>query len=238
MVGIGPGGPEDRTRRAEKAIGVSSVVVGYTRYLSLIEDITSGKRLISTGMTKEIERCANALDLAEKGEIVSLVSSGDSGVYGMAGLALEMKIKKGLNVDIEICPGVTAATAAAALLGAPLMIDFAVISLSDLLVPWELIKKKLEAVAGADLATVIYNPKSKKRSTLINEAAEIFRQYRPGHTPVGVVTSAGTQEQNAVISDLDSFLELDINMRSVVIIGSLSSFVSDGQFITPRGYKL
>lgn len=238
MVGIGPAAPDDRTRRCERAIAESSVIVGYARYLKLIEDITPGKRLISTGMTKETQRCEKALELAEQGEIVSLVSSGDPGVYGMAGLALQIKQQRNYRVCINICPGVTAATAAASLLGAPLALDFAVISLSDILVPRETIRNRLEAVAKADLVTALYNPKSKKRESLIVEAADIFLSHRRPQTPVGIVTAAGTRDETVNLSDLESFLDLEINMRSVVIVGNSSSYSLHGLFITPRGYKL
>ncbi len=238
MVGIGPGGPADRTRRAEAAIAASGVVAGYKRYLDLIEDLTAGKELISSGMTKERERCRAALERAEQGATVSLVSSGDSGIYGMAGLAVELAASEGKDVSIEIVPGVTAATATAAALGAPLMLDFACISLSDLLVPWESIRQRLEAVASADLVVALYNPRSKKRTEQLEKAASIFLKYRPGSTPVGVGTAVGTEDERIVLSDLDSFLNLEITMRSIVVIGNRSSKIIDGFFITPRGYTV
>lgn len=238
MVGIGPGGPADRTRRAEAAIAASTVVAGYKRYLDLIADLTDGKELISSGMTKERERCRAALQRAEEGSVVALVSSGDAGIYGMAGLAVELASSEGRHVSIEIVPGVTAATATAAALGAPLMLDFACISLSDLLVPWDSIKRRLEAVASADLVVALYNPRSKKRTQQLEEAAAIFLKYRSGHTPVGVGTAVGTEEQRIVLSDLDRFLALEITMRSIVVIGNRSSKIVDGFFITPRGYSV
>lgn len=238
MVGIGPGGPADRTHRAEAAIAASSVVAGYKRYLDLIEDLTAGKELISSGMTKERERCRAALERAEVGATVSLVSSGDSGIYGMAGLAVELAASEGRNVSIEIVPGVTASTATAAALGAPLMLDFACISLSDLLVPWGSIRQRLEAVASADLVVALYNPRSKKRTEQLEEAASIFLKYRPGSTPVGVGTAVGTEDERIVLSDLGTFLDLEITMRSIVIVGNRSSKIIDGFFITPRGYSV
>jgi precorrin-3B C17-methyltransferase len=237
-VGIGPGGSLDRTRRAERAIAESDVVVGYKRYLDLISDLTSGKELISSGMTKETERCRAAIRKAEQGATVALVSSGDAGVYGMAGLALELIHDSGSHLTVEIIPGVTAATATAARLGAPLMLDFACVSLSDLLVPWSTIRKRLEAVAAADLVVALYNPRSKKRRDQLDEAASIFREHRAGTTPVGVGTAIGTHEEALALSDLDHFLDLEINMRSIVIVGNNSSRVTDGWFITPRGYKM
>jgi precorrin-3B C17-methyltransferase len=212
--------------------------VGYKRYLDLIEDLTSGKQLVSSGMTKETERCRAAVDLASKGEIVSLVSSGDPGVYGMAGLALEMAQQSDSTLPIEIVPGVSAAGAAAAAFGAPLMLDYACVSLSDLLVPWSQIKRRLEAVAEVDLVVALYNPRSRKRVSQLEEAAEIFRKFRAGTTPVGIGTGVGTDEQHLSLTDLDHFLDFEINMRSVVIIGNTTSKVCGNWFITPRGYKL
>jgi precorrin-3B C17-methyltransferase len=236
VVGIGPGGPLERTRRAEEAIAASTVVAGYTRYVELVADLTAGKELISTGMTQEVERCHLALARAKEGKTVSLVSSGDPGVYGMAGLVLELAATEGSGVPIEIVPGVTAASALAARLGAPLMCDFAVLSLSDLLVPWETIRKRLEAVAAADLVAALYNPRSQKRTRQLDEAAEIFGRHRPGTTPVGIGTAVGTPEEKILLSDLDHFRELPIDMRSVVIIGNRSSRRIAGWFVTPRGY--
>jgi precorrin-3B C17-methyltransferase len=238
VVGIGPGGPLDRTPRAELALAQSQVIVGYKRYLDLIKDITEGKELISSGMTKETERCIAAIDRAAQGATVALVSSGDAGIYGMAGLALELAGGAGKSFPIEIVSGVTSATATAARLGAPLMLDFACISLSDILAPWSMIRQRLEAVAGADFVVALYNPRSKGRTRQLDEAAEIFRKYRNGATPVGVGTAVGTDEESILLSDLDHFLDLEINMRSIVIIGNRSSKIVDGWFITPRGYKV
>jgi len=237
-VGIGPGGPLDRTHRAEQAIAESQVVVGYKRYLDLITDLTDGKELVSSGMTKETERCEAAIRRAEEGATVALVSSGDSGIYGMAGLALQLANNAENPVSIEIIPGVTAATATAARLGAPLMLDFACISLSDLLVPWPTIRQRLEAVSAADLVAALYNPRSKKRTAQLEEAAMIFRKYRSGATPVGVGTAVGTDDESVSLSDLDHFLGLEINMRSIIIIGNSSSTNIAGWFVTPRGYKV
>jgi precorrin-3B C17-methyltransferase len=228
----------DRTRRAVEAIAASDCVVGYTRYVKLVSDLTAGKELIATGMTKEAERCRLALVRAGEGKIVSLISSGDPGVYGMAGLVLELAASEGIAVPIEIVPGVTAASALAARLGAPLMCDFAVLSMSDLLVPWEQIRRRLEAVAAADLVVAIYNPRSQKRTRQLAEAAAIFQRHRPGTTPVGIGTDLGSPEEQILLSDLDHFLELPITMRSVVIIGNRSSRRIAEWFVTPRGYGI
>jgi precorrin-3B C17-methyltransferase len=187
-------------------------------------------------MTREVERCRQALQHAAAGDVVALVSSGDPGVYGMAGLALELAEAQGLRVPIEIVPGVTAATAAAAALGAPLMLDFAAISLSDLLVSWELIRGRLEAVAAADLVVVLYNPRSKNRVRQLDEALEIFRAVRPGGTPVGIVTAAGQSGQSLVITDLDHAGEQQVDMRSIVVIGNSHTRRIDSWMVTARGY--
>jgi len=214
------------------------VVVGYKRYLELIADLTQGKELISSGMTQEKQRCLAALQRASQGETVALVSSGDAGMSGRAGLALEMASSEGIRVPVEIVPGVTSASAAAAKVGAPLMLDFACISLSDLLVPWETIRQRLEAVAQADLVVALYNPKSRRRSDQIEEAATVFRKHRPGTTPVAIGTAVGTEDEQIVLTDLEGFLSFTITMRSVVLIGNRSSKIIDGFFVTPRGYTL
>lgn len=238
MVGIGPGGKQDRTFRAEAAIVGSDCIVGYTTYLSFIQDLTQGKEVIATGMRKEVERCQVVLERAMAGKTVALVCSGDAGIYGMAGLLLQLAQAAKAPVPIEIIPGVTAASAAAALLGAPLMLDYATISLSDLLVPWDSIQRRLNAVADADMVTVLYNPKSKTRKTQLEEAVAIFRKYRQPATPVGIVSAAGSDEQEHLLTDLEHVLSADIHMRSVVVIGNSTSYISQGWFITPRGYKL
>lgn len=238
MVGIGPGGKEGRTRQAENAIKQSDVIYAYTRYIELTSDLLDGKEVIPSGMKQEVSRCLAALEKADQGNTVAILSSGDPGVYGMAGLTLQLAKEKNFNSPIEIVAGVSAANAAAAALGAPLMCDYACISLSDLLVPWQQIKNRLEKVAAADLVVALYNPRSKKRVKQLVEAAEIFKRSRPPQTPVAVATSVGTDDQTTVISDLDSFLDLDITMRSIVIIGNSTSEVYDDIFITKRGYKI
>jgi precorrin-3B C17-methyltransferase len=214
------------------------VIVGYGPYLDAIADLTAGQEIISSGMTHEVERCRQALARAAAGDVVSLISSGDPGIYGMAGLAIELAQSEELRVPIEIIPGVTAASAAAAALGAPLMLDFAVVSLSDLLVPWDTIRRRLHAFAEADLVVVLYNPKSKKRVKQIEETAEIFLASRPGRTPVGIVTSAGQDGQSLTVTDLEHMTEQDITMRSVVIIGNATTRLVDSWMVTARGYEL
>jgi len=214
------------------------VVVGYRPYLELIEDLTAGKELLSSGMRKETERCREALRRAAAGARVALVSSGDPGVYGMAGLAVELADAEGFDVEIEIVPGISAAGSAAARLGAPLMLDYACISLSDLLVPWEGICTRLEAVAAADLVVALYNPKSTKRVAQIEQAAAIFRKHRAGSTPVGICTAIGTDEEKQEIADLENFLDREITMRSIVIIGNATTRIIRGKMVTPRGYRV
>ena len=220
------------------AIARSQVVVGYSRYLAHIADLTAGKETVASGMTREEERCQTAIERACEGATVALVSSGDPGVYGMAGLAIEMGRRIAPELDIEIVPGVSSANAAAAAMGAPLMLDYAVISLSDLLVPWHMIRRRLEAVAAADLVTALYNPRSTKRIHQLQEAVEIFLRHRPAATPVGVGTAVGTPDEHIALTVLGDLLSLEINMRSIVIVGNTHSRSVNGRFITPRGYKI
>ena len=238
VVGIGPGGIQGRTHQAENAIEQSDVIFGYTRYIELASDLLDGKEVIPSGMRQEVDRCLAALEKADQGNIVAILSSGDPGVYGMAGLVLELAHEKGFAFPIEIVAGVSAANAAAASLGAPLMCDYACISLSDLLVPWDQIRHRLKKVAEADLVAALYNPRSRKRVKQLQEAADIFRQHRLPRTPVGVATAVGTEDEHTIISDLAGFLDLDIGMRSIVIIGNSTSKVYDDVFVTQRGYKI
>lgn len=238
MVGIGPGSVQDRTLRAIRAIESAQVVVGYTKYLKLIEDLTQGKQLISSGMTKESVRVKAALEQAVDGHIVALVSSGDPGVYGMAGLALEMKQALDLDIEIEVIPGISAANTAAARLGAPLMLDYACISLSDLLVEWSVIESRLEAAAAGDFVVALYNPRSHKRRRQLEEAVRIFKQKRSGHTPVGIVTGIGLEGETIIHTTLDRLLEQEVGMRSTVIIGNNTSLFNGTAMLTPRGYEL
>ncbi len=191
---------------------------------------------MSSGMTHERDRVAAALDLASKGACVALISSGDAGIYGMAGLALELATAKGMTVPIDIIPGITAASAAAARFGAPLMLDFATISLSDLLVPWDTIRKRIEAVAAADLVVVFYNPRSHRRRTQIEEARDILLRHRPTSVPVGIATAIGHPDETIELATLGDFLSRDFAMRSLLIVGNTTSRIHEGWFITPRGY--
>ncbi|MFP4455038.1 MAG: precorrin-3B C(17)-methyltransferase [Desulfonatronovibrio sp.] len=236
VVGIGPGNPLDRTIRAERTIRASDVVAGYDRYIEFVEDLLPGKEIISSGMTRERQRCQKAVEAALGGARVSLISSGDAGIYGMAGLALEMIQDMQVSLDIEIVPGVSAAQAGAAELGAPLMLDFACVSLSDLLVDWEEIEKRLEALAGADMVTVLYNPKSRKRTFQITRTAQIFMNHRPDQTLVGIARSASQPDQSIILTDLGRMLEAEMDMRTVVIIGNSRTKKAGPWMVTSRGY--
>jgi precorrin-3B C17-methyltransferase len=238
VVGIGPGGAQDRTRRAEAALLEADLVAGYDLYLDHVKDLLGGKETLSTGMTAEVGRCRAALRAAASGRKVALVSSGDAGIYGMAGLALEMAAKEGFEVPIEVVPGVSAASAAAAALGAPLMLDWACLSLSDLLVDWTTIRTRLEAVAAADLVAALYNPRSQRRVRHLEEAVEIFLGHRPPGTPVGIATALGAPEERTVITTLEGLCREEVGMRSLVIVGNRSTRVVGGRLLTPRGYAL
>lgn len=238
MIGIGPGHRLDRTRRAERALKASDTVVGYARYVDAVADLTAGKDVIRSGMRQEVERVRQALELAAEGRAVALVSSGDPGIYGMAGLALELAGAMDLDVSIEIVPGLTAASAAAAALGAPLMTDFAVISLSDLLVPWARIRARLDAVAKAGLVTVLYNPRSHKRTKPFRSALAIFRRHRPAHTAVGLVANASEDGQRVTLTDLKHVDESAVDMRTLVVIGNRDTRAIGGKMVTRRGYEV
>ena len=186
-------------------------------------------------MSEEVARCKRAIELARNGEVVSIISSGDPGVYGMAGLILELNE---YDIDVEVIPGISSVTAAAALVGAPLMHDFAVISLSDLMTPWELIERRLKAASEADFVIALYNPKSKKRTEHILKARDIMKSFKDKTTPVAIVTNANREGQTIVVTTLDDFTKEDIGMLSIVIIGNSETYISDNaQIITPRGYK-
>ncbi len=238
IVGLGPGGREEMTPRAISAIGKSGVVAGYGPYLKLLGELLAGKETISSGMGGEVERCLKALDAAAAGHIVSLVSSGDAGIYGMAGLALQLAAGRDNVPELEVIPGITAASTAAALLGAPLTHDFAVVSLSDLLTPWPLIEKRLRLAGEGDFVVVLYNPRSRGRETQLKRAREILLEYRRAETPVGVVRHGGRPGQSVQVTVLADLLSCRVDMHSTVIIGNSQSIVWRERMITPRGYKL
>ena len=234
VVGIGPGKKADMTFRAYEAMEKSDIIIGYKTYMDLIKEYYPGKKMKNSQMTKEVDRCIDVLKLAKEGKNVALISSGDAGVYGMAGIMLE--IADG-EVEVEIIPGVTATNAAAAIVGAPVMHDYVTISLSNLLTDWELIKKRLELAAQGDFVVSIYNPKSRGRVTQIEEAREIMLKYKPKTTPVAIVRNAGREDEEHVVTTLDEMLNHEINMLTIVIIGNANTFIKDGKMITPRGYS-
>ncbi len=240
VVGIGPGGLEEMTPKALRAIESAEVVAGYNTYIRLIEKILGGKKIIGRAMMQEIERSHLAIEEARKGRTVAVISGGDAGVYGMAGLVLGMilDLPEENRPQLEIIAGVSAVNAAAAILGAPLMHDFAIISLSDLMTPWELIKKRVRSAAESDFVIALYNPKSKRRVSQLAEVQKILLEFREKNTPVGIVTNAGREGESKIISTLENFIREEVNMFSLVIIGNSQTFVKAGFMLTPRGYKI
>lgn len=236
IVGTGPGGRGHLTEAAREAIGRASTIIGYRTYLDLIPELLTGKEVLSSTMMQEVERCRRALELAEAGAEIALVCGGDPGIYAMAGLVLELAAERQSEAAIEVVPGLAALNSCAARLGAPLMHDFAAISLSDLLTPWPVIEKRLSAAALADFVIVLYNPKSKKRGEHIVRARELILAHRAGTTPVGVVTAATRENETITLTTLEHLLEAEINMQSTVIIGNSTTFQWREFLITPRGY--
>ena len=240
MVGIGPGSDLHVTPAALSAIADAEFVIGYRTYIGLVEHLLAGKEVVQTGMTEEIGRARAAVERARDGAKVAIISSGDVGVYGMAGLVFEVLKeigwKKGASPELRIIPGITALNSCASLLGAPLVHDFCSISLSDLLTPWPVIARRLDGAASADFVIGLYNPASGRRTRQIVEAQKIIRKYREGSTPVGLVKSAYREMQHVVLTDLDNFLDYEIGMLTTVIVGSSNTFVFEGYMVTPRGY--
>ncbi len=243
-MGIGPGGLDHLTPLARRYLSLCDTVVGYTRYVELIRPLVGDKSILTSGMTQEVERCMEAVGLAGAGRRVCMVSSGDSGIYGMAGPLLEIALRDSAYLEgrytIEIVPGIPAFVACADLLGAPLMHDFAVISLSDILTPWDVIERRIETALEGDFVIVFYNPRSSKRRTQIIHAMEIVSTYRDGSTPVGIVRNATREAQEVIITSIKDFerhLE-GIDMVSTLIIGNSNTYTKQGRLITPRGYRI
>ncbi|OHW63446.1 cobalt-precorrin-3B C(17)-methyltransferase [Andreesenia angusta] len=234
VVGIGPGGRENMTLKALKAIEESEVLVGYSFYIELLGDLVKAKEVIKTGMRGELERCKAAIESARAGKTTAIVSTGDSGLYGMAGPIHEMAE----GVEIEVVPGISSAFSAAAELGAPIMHDFCTISLSDLLTPWETIESRLEMASKADFVIALYNPKSKTRTTQIERAFEIIREHKADSTPVGIVKNSGRFGKAVSTSTLGDTDFEDIDMMTVVIVGNKETYFKDGNIVTPRGYSI
>jgi precorrin-3B C17-methyltransferase len=241
VVGFGPGDFKHITTRAVEALQESDMIIGYKTYVELIKNLLTDQTVVSTGMTEEVARAQEAVRQAEAGKKVAVISSGDSGVYGMAGLVYEVLVEKGwkesTGVEVEIVPGISAINSCASLLGAPIMHDSCTISLSDHLTPWSLIAKRVEAAAMADFVIALYNPKSGRRTRQIMEAQRILLEYRSPDTPVGLVKSAYRDNQNIIMTTLADMLNHDIGMLTTVIIGNSSTFYYDNKMITPRGYQ-
>ena len=236
VVGIGPGNKENMTFKAYNTIKESDIIIGHKTYIALVEKIFPDKKTVKSAMKKEVERCEETLKLAEEGNVVALISSGDAGVYGMAGIMLE--VAGDSNIDVEIIPGVTSSNASASVAGAPLMHDYVTISLSNLLTDWELIKKRVALASEGDFVSSLYNPRSNGRPELINEAAEIMLKYKSKNTPVAIVRNTGRDGESCDITTLEKMLDFEINMFTTVIIGNSKTFIKNGKMITPRGYKV
>ena len=236
VVGIGPGKKADMTFKAYEKMKNSDIIVGYKTYTDLIKEYFPNTEIRSSSMMKEVDRCLEVLDLAKAGKNVALISSGDAGIYGMAGIMYEI-INENDDIEVEVIAGVTATNAAAAIVGAPIMHDYVTISLSNLLTDWELIKKRLELSAQGDFIVSLYNPKSKGRTTQIAEAQKIMLKYKSKDTPVAIVRNAGRENEEYEITTLENMLDFEINMLTIVLIGNSNTYVKNGKIITPRGYE-
>lgn len=239
VIGIGPGAYEEMTIRAVRAMESCEVIIGYTVYVDLVKEQFPGKTFLTTPMTKEVERCEMALREAREGRTTAMICSGDAGVYGMAGLMHEIRKEHGYSeVEIEVVPGITAATAGAAILGAPLIHDFAVISLSDLLTPWDKIENRLDCAAAGDFVICLYNPASKKRADYLEKACDIILRHQSAHTPAGIVRNIGRDGQAVKILTLGELRTQHLDMFCTVFIGNSQTKVLNGKLVTPRGYRL
>lgn len=236
IVGLGPGEQQFMTDAAKQAIINSDVIVGYELYMKLIEDMVAEKETASTPMTKEVDRCKIALEQALLGKTVAMVCSGDAGVYGMAGVMIEVAAENP-EVEIEVVSGVTAACSSAAVLGAPLIHDFAIISLSDLLTPWEKIEKRLRLAAEADFVVCLYNPSSKKRSDYLKKACEQMLLHKLPDTKCGYVRNIGRAGEEKHICTLAELKDTTVDMFTTVVVGNSQTKVINGKLVTPRGYK-
>ena len=235
IIGLGPGGGADLTGRARTALEESDVIVGYTVYIDLIRAEFGHKELLTTPMRKEQERCEMALELADSGKTVAMVCSGDPGVYGMAGLCYELA-PRWPEVALKVVPGITAACGGAAVLGAPLMHDFCLISLSDLMTPWEKIEKRLRAAGEADFVLCLYNPSSHKRKDYLRRACEILLERKSPETPCGYVREIGRDGETATVLTLGELKDAQVDMFTTVFIGNAQTQVIGGKLVTPRGY--
>ena len=238
MVGFGPGGKEHMTFKAAETIQNADIVTGYTAYVNMMKPIFPDKEYKATGMMKEVDRCRMAIEDAMAGKDVAMISSGDSGIYGMAGIIYQLADEMNADIEIDTVPGMTAASTAASVLGAPLMHYLAIISLSDLMTPLDLIMKRVDCAGIGDMIVCLYNPKSKTRTEYLNQAQQILLKHRSAETPVGIVRNAGRADQRAQITTLGDLDKADVDMFSIVIIGNSQTYVSNGRMITPRGYRI
>ena len=235
VIGIGPGAPDQMTRRAMDVLGEVDVIAGYGVYVDLVKPLFPDKEYLVTPMRKEVDRCRMAIDAAKEGRTVAMISSGDAGVYGMAGLCLELAADT--DVDVEVIPGVTAALSGGAVLGAPLTHDFAVISLSDLLTPWEKIEKRLELAGEADLCIALYNPSSHRRSDYLQKACDILLRHVKPDTVCGVVRNIGREGESFEVMSLSELREYKADMFTTVFVGNSQTMAVNGRMVTPRGYR-
>lgn len=236
VIGIGPGGADQMTPRARQAMENSDIIAGYTTYIDLVRPLIGDKEILQTPMKKEIDRCNLARDAALSGKTVSMICSGDAGVYGMAGLMYQV-CEQHPELDIEVIPGITAACGGAAVLGAPLIHDFAVISLSDLLTPWETIVKRLDLASQADFCICLYNPSSHKRADYLQKACDIMLRSKSPETPCGTVRNIGRDGEQGEIYTLAQLRDTKVDMFTTVFIGNSQTRVIHGKLVTPRGYE-
>ena len=236
VIGIGPGEYEQMTLKAIHAMEKSEVIIGYTVYVDLVKEHFPGKEFLTTPMKKEVDRCVMAFEEAKKGKEVSMICSGDAGVYGMSGLMYEVGVNYP-EVELEIIPGVTAATGGAAVLGAPLIHDFCLISLSDLLTPWEKIEARLLAAAEADFVVCLYNPSSRKRSDYLQKACDLMMQYKSPETVCGIVSYIGRDGEHYEVMDLKTLRDTKVDMFTTVWVGNSQTKEINGKMVTPRGYR-
>ena len=238
VVGFGPGGYEHMTAKCIDVIEKADIITGYTTYVEMLKEFFPDKTYLATPMMQEVKRCRMAVEEAMKDQTVAMVSSGDSGIYGMAGIIYQVAEEMGADIEIETVPGVTAASAAASVLGAPLMHDFAVISLSDLLTPWETIEKRLRAAAMGDLCVCIYNPSSKKRAGYLRRACEILMEEKSPDTVCGAVKNIGREGEESQVMTLGELSGYEADMFTTVFVGNSQTMELSGAMVTPRGYRL
>lgn len=236
VVGIGPGEYEQMTMRAANALLACDTIVGYTVYVDLVKEHFPGKEFLTTPMRKEVDRCVLAFEEAKKGKTVAMICSGDAGVYGMSGLMLEIG-EEYPDIEVEVIPGVTAATGGAAVLGAPLIHDFALVSLSDLLTPWEKIEKRLILASEADFVICLYNPSSHKRKDYLQKACDLMLQHKNPDTVCGIVRNIGREEETCCVMSLKELRNTEVDMFTTVFVGNSATKNINGRMVTPRGYR-